>query len=169
MHILEPPWNQSALDQVIGRAVRNRSHAMLPTDQRNVKIFVWTSIKTTAQINLEKQKGVHYLEETADQRISAIISRKMRVNRQFLDIFKCNSLNHWNDPECLSKSIRRNPNLFQLYGQTLAGIRKFHTNSQAETTLLDIEVLNSFGYSSYKTPMGSGLGTFYAWGELWTA
>lgn len=36
MHILEPPWNQTSLDQTIGRAIRNQSHKDLDPEFRNV-------------------------------------------------------------------------------------------------------------------------------------
>lgn len=38
VQLMEPHWNKSRIDQVIGRAVRHRSHAALPEDQRNVKV-----------------------------------------------------------------------------------------------------------------------------------
>jgi len=39
LHILEQPVNKTSLDQVIGRAVRYKSHLGLPEDQRNVTIL----------------------------------------------------------------------------------------------------------------------------------
>lgn len=38
VQLMEPHWNKARPDQVIGRAVRHRSHADLPEDQRNVKV-----------------------------------------------------------------------------------------------------------------------------------
>lgn len=44
VHILEPYWNMSKINQIIGRAVRNYSHHTLPEDQRNVEIYKYVSV-----------------------------------------------------------------------------------------------------------------------------
>jgi len=44
VHILEPSWNMSRTNQIIGRAVRNYSHHNLEEDQRNVQIFKYVSV-----------------------------------------------------------------------------------------------------------------------------
>ena len=43
IHIMEPQWNQSKLDQVMGRGVRNNSHADLPPAERHVDIKLYTT------------------------------------------------------------------------------------------------------------------------------
>ena len=40
VHILEPWYNMSRIEQIIGRAVRNRSHCRLPFEQRNVELYM---------------------------------------------------------------------------------------------------------------------------------
>ena len=40
VHILEPWYNMSRIEQIIGRAVRNKSHCSLPLEQRNVEIYM---------------------------------------------------------------------------------------------------------------------------------
>jgi superfamily II DNA or RNA helicase len=44
IHIMEPHWNESRIKQVIGRAIRYKSHFDLPKLERNVKIFRWSSV-----------------------------------------------------------------------------------------------------------------------------
>ena len=44
VHIIEPWYNLSRIEQIIGRAVRNCSHKDLPFQQRNVEIFLYTSL-----------------------------------------------------------------------------------------------------------------------------
>lgn len=44
VHILEPTWNMSRINQIIGRAVRNYSHHALPPDQRDVSIYKYVSV-----------------------------------------------------------------------------------------------------------------------------
>ena len=41
LHILEAPYNRSVLEQVVGRAVRFRSHIHLPKNQRMVNVYIW--------------------------------------------------------------------------------------------------------------------------------
>lgn len=41
VHIMEPYWNNSQLDQVIGRAVRYKSHNNLPQNEKVVEVYHW--------------------------------------------------------------------------------------------------------------------------------
>ena len=43
-YCLTPHWNDSTVDQAIGRVIRNKSHASLREDERNVKIYIHVSI-----------------------------------------------------------------------------------------------------------------------------
>lgn len=43
IHIVEPPWNMSTVEQVKGRAIRNYSHEDLPEKDRNVKLYLYTA------------------------------------------------------------------------------------------------------------------------------
>lgn len=45
VHIIEPWYNMSRTDQIIGRAVRFRSHCRLPFAERNVEIYLHGSIE----------------------------------------------------------------------------------------------------------------------------
>ena len=47
VHILEPWYNMSRIEQIIGRGVRNCSHKDLPFEQRNVELFLYGSQLTT--------------------------------------------------------------------------------------------------------------------------
>ena len=40
IHILEPWYNMSRIEQIIGRGVRNLSHCQLPFEERNVEIYM---------------------------------------------------------------------------------------------------------------------------------
>jgi superfamily II DNA or RNA helicase len=44
VHILEPYWNMSKINQIIGRAVRNYSHHMLEPEERTVEIYKYVSV-----------------------------------------------------------------------------------------------------------------------------
>jgi superfamily II DNA or RNA helicase len=44
VHVIEPYWNQSRFEQVIGRASRFCSHKDLDLEQRNVKVYVYIAV-----------------------------------------------------------------------------------------------------------------------------
>lgn len=50
VHIMEPHWNPSRHDQVIGRAIRICSHATIPMEERTVKISFYVSVFTPEQM-----------------------------------------------------------------------------------------------------------------------
>lgn len=56
VHILEPYWNMSKINQIVGRAVRNYSHHSLEQDQRTVEIYKYVSVYKTK--NLEKFENI---------------------------------------------------------------------------------------------------------------
>ena len=56
VHILEPWYNMSQIEQIIGRAVRNGSHKDLPFEKRNVQIFMHGTI---LQDNKEESADVY--------------------------------------------------------------------------------------------------------------
>ena len=44
IHIMEPHWNDSKINQIIGRAIRYDSHKSLPESERTVEIVRWISV-----------------------------------------------------------------------------------------------------------------------------
>ena len=77
IHIMEMHWNMSKIDQIIGRAIRYKSHNSLPMDQRNVIIYKWISVF-----------GYQIPFETADEYIYKIAQRKEKMFDQFNEIIK---------------------------------------------------------------------------------
>jgi hypothetical protein len=66
VHILDPYWNWSRLDQIIGRAIRYCSHKDLPMKERIVNIYkYYTIIKDI---------------ETTDIKIKNIADKKEKIN-----------------------------------------------------------------------------------------
>jgi hypothetical protein len=49
IHVMDPWYNMSAIEQIIGRGVRTCSHKKLPFNQRNVQIFLHASILGTGK------------------------------------------------------------------------------------------------------------------------
>lgn len=50
VHILEPSWNMSRINQIIGRAVRFKSHVSLEPDEQNVEIYKYVSVHDTQNV-----------------------------------------------------------------------------------------------------------------------
>jgi len=70
VHILEPYWNQNRLEQIIGRGSRYCSHAMLPKDEREIKIYIYLAVHPN-----EKQ--------TVDQYIYKLAEKKQKLIKEF--------------------------------------------------------------------------------------
>jgi superfamily II DNA/RNA helicase len=77
IHIMEMHWNMSKIDQIIGRAIRYKSHNSLPINQRNLIIYKWISVF-----------GYQIPFETADEYIYKIAQRKEKMFNQFNEIIK---------------------------------------------------------------------------------
>ena len=58
--IMEPFWNMVKVNQVIGRARRNYSHAKLPVSQRNVRVHEFVGTLTQDQLNGKWGSSINY-------------------------------------------------------------------------------------------------------------
>jgi superfamily II DNA or RNA helicase len=65
VHVIEPYWNQSRLEQVIGRASRFCSHIALPEEKRNVKVYIY--IATHPDIDMTVDQHIRKLSETKNK------------------------------------------------------------------------------------------------------
>lgn len=75
VHILEPYWNEVKIDQLIGRAIRQCSHADLPMEERYVDVFRYIAIR--------KNK-----KETTDENILKLAVKKNNLINSFLKTLK---------------------------------------------------------------------------------
>lgn len=70
VHILEPYWNQSRLDQIIGRASRYCSHKDLPEDERIVMVYIYIAVH-------------HNEPKTVDQYMQHLSRQKNKLTHEF--------------------------------------------------------------------------------------
>ena len=49
VYVMEPHWNPSRIDQVIGRAIRIGSHSTLPAEERNVRVRMYITVFSDQQ------------------------------------------------------------------------------------------------------------------------
>lgn len=54
VHLLEPYWNQSKIDQIIGRAIRYCSHKYLEEDKRIVNVYVYIATHPDEKITIDQ-------------------------------------------------------------------------------------------------------------------
>ena len=78
IHILEPYWNISRIDQIIGRGIRFCSHKDMPKNKRLVQVFLYL-----ATFNKE---------QTIDQYIWSIAKKKHQLIKEFEHILKENAI-----------------------------------------------------------------------------
>lgn len=70
VHIMEPYWNVSRLEQVIGRAIRYCSHKDMPPDKRKVEVYLYIAVHPNEK-------------ETVDQYIQKLAFYKNRLIKEF--------------------------------------------------------------------------------------
>ena len=67
LHILEPWYNASRIEQIIGRSVRNLSHCALPFEERNVEIYLHGTITENENEEAADLYVYRYAEKKAVQ------------------------------------------------------------------------------------------------------
>jgi len=77
IHIMEPHWNESKINQIIGRAIRYDSHIKLPKSERIVEIVRWISVF-----------GYKISYETADEYLVQMALKKEKMFNSFDKIIK---------------------------------------------------------------------------------
>jgi hypothetical protein len=79
VHIMEPWYNMNRIEQIVGRAVRNCSHADLPFAERNVQLFLYgTTLAATPDVEAA-DLYVYRLAETKAAQIGRV-SRILKEN-----------------------------------------------------------------------------------------
>lgn len=91
LQILEPHFNDEKLKQVIGRAVRYRSHADLPTDQQRVSVERY--IATRGKNRLTDKLGLTNPGKGTDEYLQMMSRQKEDLNSKFRSLLKDNSNN----------------------------------------------------------------------------
>ena len=106
VHIMEPHWNESRITQVIGSAIRYRSHDQLPKKHRHVDIYRWISVFPHQILN-----------ESADQHLIGLSKRKNEMSIHYEDIIRRSSIEiNWNGSE--RQGVKKKTSLTQTGGGT---------------------------------------------------
>jgi superfamily II DNA/RNA helicase len=89
VQVLEPHWNNSKIDQVIGRGVRYQSHKHLPPEER--KVVVQRYYSTIPQGRISSLLGLHPGKST-EEWIQDRADEKSELARQMREVFQRASL-----------------------------------------------------------------------------
>ena len=68
IHILEPWYNLSRIDQAVGRAIRNCSHIDLPFSERNVNVYLYVASAPTSNPNRNTETNDEYMYRKAEKK-----------------------------------------------------------------------------------------------------
>jgi superfamily II DNA or RNA helicase len=105
VHIMEPYWNFSRLDQVMGRAIRFCSHKDVELEKRLVKVFVYVAVYPP--LSKETKKSISPV--SVDARIMEIALSKRYINGEFELAMKeaaidCNLFKNANEPNIVCET-----------------------------------------------------------------
>ena len=100
VHVMEPYWNMSRLEQIIGRAVRYCSHKDMPRDRRFVDVYIYLAVHKKYKNTVDK-----YIYELAKKKDSLISQFELAMKEAAVDCQlnkNANVSRHENDIKCLA-------------------------------------------------------------------
>lgn len=80
VHVLEPYWNQSRLEQVIGRASRFCSHISLPEEKRSVKVYIYIATHPNEKVTVDQ-----YIKQLSDEKNDIIKKFENAIKESAID------------------------------------------------------------------------------------
>lgn len=103
VYILEPFWNQVRIDQVVGRAIRKRSHLELPEEERDVQVVLYQAVFSKKQTELNKTIKLRDEGKTTDENIFRLAQQKDKMIQMFLTALKSNAI------DCIFHASKNKP------------------------------------------------------------
>lgn len=95
IHVLEPHWNLSRINQIIGRGIRYLSHSNLPEKERTVKIFLHATVSSNQLESIDLLKYIlSEKKDKAGKEVSKIlqeISFDCPIHRKNISDYKCST------------------------------------------------------------------------------
>jgi hypothetical protein len=94
VHIMEPYWHHVRINQVIGRARRICSHMDLPTELKDVTVYMYISIFGDDVLKTDQYSELKNMDnaESTDMRLQHIMEEKERLSERYLDVLKRTSI-----------------------------------------------------------------------------
>jgi superfamily II DNA or RNA helicase len=96
VHIIEPYWNMSRLEQVIGRAIRFCSHKDVELEKRRVKVYIYIATIPTELAEKEKKNIYSKYDRsiTVDEHILNMAVTKEKLNLKFENVIKESAIDY---------------------------------------------------------------------------
>jgi hypothetical protein len=123
VHLIEPYWNHIRIDQVIGRAVRTRSHVDLPVEERNVDVYIYNMKFSKKQVAASFTIRTQDKAATSDEYIYGLAKNKKQIVDGFLDLLKKASVDcalnakvHGN-LKCFAFPVNMDPNAIVVHSE----------------------------------------------------
>lgn len=90
IHIIEPYWNMSRLEQVIGRGIRFCSHKDVEPEKRKVKVYIYLATIPNEVKKKEKETIPNKMNRTitVDEHIYNMALMKKKISNEFEEIIK---------------------------------------------------------------------------------
>lgn len=85
VHIVDPWYNIYRIEQIIGRAVRNQSHCLLPFEERNVEIYLHATLLKDEEQDIESID--FYLYRLAERKVKSIATVSKILRENAIDCF----------------------------------------------------------------------------------
>jgi superfamily II DNA or RNA helicase len=82
--VLDPPWNDASLEQIVGRAIRFKSHLHLPKEKRKVNIYFLSLVKPDS---VSEEDAVM----SGDKKLYEIIKNKKAITDEIMPMLKIES------------------------------------------------------------------------------
>ena len=82
--VLDPPWNDASIEQIVGRAIRFRSHLHLPLAERKVNVYFLSLVKPES---IPDDEAVM----SGDKKLYEIIKRKKEISNEIIPLLKAES------------------------------------------------------------------------------
>lgn len=119
MHILDPHWNYSRVEQITGRAKRFKSHELLDKKYRNIKVYRYASVSNKAkysidlfkyELSFEKNWAIKTIENSIKKIAIDCHINKFNIspkynNKQECNYDKCNYKCKYTNQSSSSKNI----------------------------------------------------------------
>jgi len=96
VHVLEPYWNQSRLEQVIGRANRFCSHIELLEEERNVKVYIYIATYPEIKVSIDQ-----YIMNLSEQKNKIVKQFEKALQEASVD---CYLNDIYNELECVKNN-----------------------------------------------------------------
>ena len=82
--VLDPPWNDASLEQIVGRAIRFKSHLHLPKEERKVNVYFLSLVKPDS---VSEEDAVM----SGDKKLYEIIKTKKAITDEIMPMLKIQS------------------------------------------------------------------------------